>query len=457
MLLKRLSIVALLLFIVIPNVKAQDTLRVMAYNVLTYGDGCQGPPDTLNKYLKTIVAYTNPDVISMEKMASIQVSPSDIRGILPYGYADSIVQNALNVAYPNRYDHCPLTNTVESTDMCVLFYDKHKLTFESVATLVAYITDFDMYKFYYNDPKLSTIHDTTFLYFVLNHTQSGDNATMRDTQIANESKVIESRFYHLPNMISMGDFNTRSSYEGCYQALTNPADTNFRFYDPAFYPDATYTYPATWDSDPAAFTTHLTTSTRQSGSIPNSCGTSGGAKSWYDHMFISPWIIENANYVKYIPNSYRTIGNDGHRLGISVNDSSSVKNFSAPSNVINALFQFSNKYPVMVDLAVTSNTTGVSPTDPELPTAVARLELSKEHITIVNPILSRLTMHIPEALIGKPVTTECYDSYGRLLMQKNIVLNSSVMQLQNNWQPGVYYIRIYNKDGILCHTSIVKE
>jgi len=280
---------------------------------------------------------------------------------------------------------------------------------------------------------------------------------MRDTQIINESRAIANRFYHLPNMISMGDFNTRSSLEGCYKTLTNPADTNYRFYDPTFYPDATYTYPANWDSNPADFTTHLTTSTRQSGTIPNACGTSGGAKSWYDHMFISPWIIENANYVKYIPNSYRTIGNDGHRLGISINDSSTVKNSSAPSNVVNALFQFSNKYPIMVDLALTSNTTGVSPADPELPTAVAGLSLPKEQIAIVNPFISQLTMHIPDALIGRQVMVECYDSYGRMLMQKSIALNSSIVRLPNNWQPSIYYIRIYDKDGILCHTSIVKE
>jgi hypothetical protein len=109
---------------------------------------------------------------------------------------------------------------------------------------------------------------------------------------------------------------------------------------------------------------YLTTSTRSSASIPNTCGTSGGAKSWFDHIFISPWLVTGANYMQYIPNSYQTIGNDGNRLGVDINSTTPATNNSAPSSVINALFQFSNKYPVMLKLLVKANRNRVSPTDP---------------------------------------------------------------------------------------------
>ena len=39
-------------------------------------------------------------------------------------------------------------------------------------------------------------------------------------------------------------------------------------------------------------------------------------------------------------------------------------NNAAPASVIDALFQFSNKYPVMIKLAVKANRNAVSPSDP---------------------------------------------------------------------------------------------
>jgi len=47
-----------------------DTLTVMAYNILNYGDGCQGTTTTLNNYLDTIVQFVQPDLLGCEKMNS---------------------------------------------------------------------------------------------------------------------------------------------------------------------------------------------------------------------------------------------------------------------------------------------------------------------------------------------------------------------------------------------------
>ena len=134
--------------------------------------------------------------------------------------------------------------------------------------------------------------------------------------------------------------------------------------DPPYYPDKILTYPGNWDVTPYLVSPFLTTSTRLSASIPNTCGTSGGAKGWYDHIFIAPWLISGKNYIKYISSSYKTIGNDANRMGVDINSTSPVINTSAPANVINALFQFSNKYPVMLKLQVTANRNAISPADP---------------------------------------------------------------------------------------------
>jgi hypothetical protein len=345
----------------LPNtVDKTDTLKVMAYNVLNYGDGCQGSTSILNGYLKTIVQYAQPDLLSCEKMYAFPPT-----SVSPFNLAVDLTTNGLNTAFPNRYAYCTPTNTAADNKMSVLFYNQQKLTFVNVHTIVINVSDFNLYKLYYNDPNLSTTHDTTFLYVVVNHTQSGSVPTpVRDQQETQEMAALKTRFGYLPNLINMGDFNQHNSSEPGYQAIISAADTAIQMSDPPFYPDRALQYPADWDNNPALFKPYLTTSTRLAASIPNTCGTSGGAKSWYDHIFISPWLVNGTNYISYIRNSYQTIGNDGQRLGTDINSTSPVTNTAAPSAVINALFQFSNKYPVSIRLLVKANRTGGSVADP---------------------------------------------------------------------------------------------
>jgi hypothetical protein len=248
--------------------------------------------------------------------------------------------------------------------MSVLFYNKQKLSFVKTVTLVAYITDFDLYKLYYNDPNIAITHDTTYLYVLVNHTQSGSASATRDMQVTQEMSSLRTMFAYFPNLINMGDFNTRNSYEAGYQNIITSADSTTKMSDPTFYPDKTEKYPAEWEDNAGAYASNLTTTTRASATIPNNCGTGGGAKSWYDHIFISPWLIKGSNYMTYIPNSYKTVGNDGHRIGVDINSATPQVNTSAPAAVINALYQFSDKYPITINLLVKANRNAYSIADP---------------------------------------------------------------------------------------------
>jgi hypothetical protein len=344
----------------LPNtVDKTDTLNIMAYNVLSYGDMCQGSTTTLNGYFKTIIQYTQPDLLSCEKMNAFPVTST-----LPVNLADNIRDSVLNAVFPGRYAYATVTNASGGDKMSVLFYNTQKLTFVKTETLVAYITDFDLYKLYYNDPNLSITHDTTFLYVVVNHTQSGSPSTTRDMQVEEEMQDLRTKFAYFPNLVNMGDFNTANSYEAGYQSIITSPDTSTTMYDPPFYPDKSEIYPAQWENNAAAFSKFLTTTTRASASIPNTCGTGGGAKGWYDHLFISRWLYSGSNYMQYIPNSYLTVGNDGNRMDVNINSATPVVNTSAPAAVINALYQFSDKYPVTVKLLVKANRNAYSIADP---------------------------------------------------------------------------------------------
>jgi hypothetical protein len=344
----------------LPNtVDKTDTIKVMAYNVLGYGDGCQGGTDILNGYLKTIIQYTHPDLFSFEKMADFPPS-----SVLPANFADDITTNALNTVFPGKYAYATPTNVTDADNMSVLFYNKQKLTFVKTETLEAYLTDFNLYKLYYNDPNLTITHDTTFLYVLVNHTQSGSPSTTRDLQVSQEMQDLRTKFAYLPNLINMGDFNTHNSYEPGYQSIITSPDTATKMSDPPFYPDKSVPYPAEWENNASLYSSYLTTTTRALANVPNTCGTGGGAKSWYDHIFISPWLVNGTNYMQYIANSYKTIGNDGNRIGVDINSTTPALNSSAPPAVINALFQFSDKYPITIKLLVKANRNAYSITDP---------------------------------------------------------------------------------------------
>jgi len=342
----------------LPNtIDKTDTLKVVAYNILTYGDGCQGTPATLNNYLDTIIQFVQPDLFSCEKMASFQLT-SDPSTNFALG-----ITNTMNTVFPNRYAYATPTNQ-SGGDMNVLFYNQQKLTYVKTELLVSYITDFDLYKLYYNDPNLSITHDTTFIYVVVNHTQSGSSSTSRDQQVTEEMQALRKKFAYFPNLIIMGDFNTRTSSEAGYQAVISNVDTTTMMSDPSFYPDKINSYPADWTNKSFLYESYLTTSTRLSATIPNSCGTSGGAMSWYDHIFISPWLVKGSKFITYLPDSYKSVGNDGNRLNEDINSTSPVVNTSAPANVLNALFQMSNKYPVTITLQVKANRSTNGPADP---------------------------------------------------------------------------------------------
>lgn len=343
-----LAAALLLIFTSAHTVSGKDVIRVMCYNVLHYGDECQGDNTTLHNYLKTIVRYANPDILGLEKVAAI---PTGAKGKqrAPVAFADSILVHALNGAFADRYAKCPFTNHANDNDQCLLFYNKHKLGFVSLTTLTDDESDFNLYKLYYLDPNLSHSHDTAFLYIILNHTNSGDKPDDRNRQIAKVMKALRKHFDQLPAVITMGDFNLRSAEEDGYQELVNSGDAHFHFSDPPFALDKDVAYPANWEKHPERFARFLTTSTRKKKSEPNSCGTGGGAKAWYDHIFLSDAITNNRGTFSYKHHSYRTIGNDGRRIDASVND---VPNDAAPKEVLDALYHFSNKYPVMLELNI---------------------------------------------------------------------------------------------------------
>ena len=371
----------------------------------------------------------------------------DASGSAPTHFADSALQYVFNAAYPGRYAYCTYTNYSAADNITMLFYDQQKLGFVNILSYYSYVTDFDTYELYYKTPNLATTHDSIFLYVTLNHTESGSgssSASVRATQISGEMAQIETHFSSLPNMVNMGDFNVHNSSEACYQALIAPTNLNYRYYDPPFYPDGTFSYPADWDSNPVSYSSYLTTSTR-TGSSPNECSNDfGGGKSWYDHIFLSSNIISKTDHIAYVPHSFRVLGNDGNRVGVAAIGPPA--NTSAPTAVINSIYQISQHYPVMLDLVV--DTSGVAATG---------IVNKNEKAVVVNPVGKQLEVIFGSDMIGKTVRMQCHDMLGRLQMERTFVVINGMMQLPCTLQPGTYALTITANGQPMINTIIAKQ
>ena len=439
---KKAMLIAFFMFFCKYSYGQTDTVRIMAYNVLYCGDrpACQGPHSTYHDHLKAIVSYCDPDILGLEKVAAFPMYTGDNSGSAPVGFADSILRFALNAAFTGRYAYCDYTNTSGADNMSLLYYDKNKFGFAGIVSSYVNVTDFNTYKLYYKTTRLA-LGDPIFLYVILKHTQSGKSATTRNAQIAGTMAQLSGVFTTLPNVINMGDFNFHNSSETGYQALVAPLNAGFAFKDPPFSVDGTYTYPADWDNHPDSYAACLTTSTRLSSSVPNNCGTSGGGKSWYDHMLFSTALVNGSLRMLYVPHTYRTIGNDGNRVSISINDAPS--NSSAPASVIEALFQMSNKYPVMASISVDTSAAASVVDHARIPSFSLSLPVSDQlNIRLTNP--------------GGTSHLVCIDMLGKICTQYILAPGQDQATIPFNLPAGIYYLALYDDRGILGKTLFIK-
>ena len=423
----------------------RDTLKVMAYNVLYYGNGCQGPDEAYHNYLNTILKFADPDIVSLEKMSSIPLNAEDKYGVSKFGFADSVLKYAFNTQSSNRYAYCPFTNYAKANNMSVLFYDQHKLGFCNIVSTYVNGTDYNTYKLYYKSKDLVANSDTVFLYVTCNHTKSGDEfEQVRELQVKGTLNSLKHHFKGLGNHLYLGDFNVRNSDEGFYQQLIADDDSSFRFLDPPFFPDRVFKYPANWDHE-GKFAAYFTTSTRESSSVPNTCGSGGGGKNWYDHIFISPWLLRNEAQVQYIPHSYTTIGNDGQRYKVAINNKNVHVNNSAPADVIEALYRMSNKYPVMLSLTISSNQSAVKNAEVPYPLVVEKGEVSISHVTTKS-----FQIDFPAELGGQEIVVQCIDKNEKVVLSRKLILNSLEVNFKHDLSAGTYHLNVSGRHNLIA-------
>ncbi len=332
---KRLFLFSFFFFLLF-FLKAQtDTLTVMQYNLLNYNNYtsyCTSANNNVSNkdgYLKTIVDYVLPDIFTVCELNQLQTS------------VDRILTNVMNTSGRTNYAKGTRTNYSSSDLINMVYYNTDKLVMHSSTALPTDIRDINLYTFYYKDPNLAVTHDTAWVTCIIMHLKAGNYTGEPEERLAEVTILMDylDAVNKPGNYLAMGDFNTYTSDEECYQLLLNHFNTNIRFYDPI-------SKPGDWSNN-CSFASYHTQSTHND--FDNDCFAAGGLDDRFDHIMTSLDVMSGGKNVKYISGSYNALGNDGAHCNDSLNEAS---NTSVPANVLAALMGNSDHLPVILELQI---------------------------------------------------------------------------------------------------------
>jgi len=418
-----------ILFLFLNQANGQDTIRVMQYNLLFYGlytDFCteqNNNNDDKDEYLRTILGHFQPDIFTVNELGRGAHNLTRIR------------DQVLNTGDVDYFEHATYTNTGNGWFANGLFYNSRKLGLYDEVIVSTLLRDINLYTLYYKSDDLEFTGDTVFITLIVAHLKAGQTTSdqqMRTTMVSNVMNYLDASNYS-GNIMFMGDFNMKSSFEQAFQIMVNNVNPEIRFYDPI---DIT----GVWGNNSEMAPYH--TQSPRTGSHP--CFVTGGLDDRYDFILTSRSIMEGLNGFQYVENSYTAIGQDGNRFNQSLINP---PNYSQPPEIIDALYNMSDHLPVMLDMVSVELVNSINYQFPE-----------KIHITWNNPVSDILSIDLGIkhgirfnidifSISGVKVEnySSRYHSEGELIK----------LDLSHLAQ-GVYILRIVSQDGYTFSGKVVK-
>ncbi len=334
----KITALTILIFAVLKT-KSQETFTYMQYNLLYYGSYnsfCTSSNNNINEKadnLATVIAYVQPDIFCVNEMDDSQYAVNHLLG------------NSLNVNGVNHYRSASILNTNNSNIINMLYYNRDKFNLLEQESVTTNLRDINIYKLSYkNSDPLVTFR------VVVAHLKAGYSTENQNKRALMTEKLMDYLMNlsqtDKQNIILSGDFNTGSSSETAFQNLINPTQGNVIFLDPIdqlgdWYNNYSMRYYHTQS-------THT--------SSDNECFSYGGIDDRFDFILTSDDIMQGDNGLTYVSGSYKTLGQDGKRFNNSL---ISPNNNSAPSDVIYAMYNFSDHLPVISTFEV-SNTNAIA-------------------------------------------------------------------------------------------------
>jgi endonuclease/exonuclease/phosphatase family metal-dependent hydrolase len=325
------SFFLVLLVLLTVSSRSQDTIRVMYHNLLNFGyitSFCtvnNNDPEDKSQWMKTIVDHYLPDVLAVNEI-----------GTDPF-YHHMILNDVMNTSGRDHYQMSEPTNFAGSDIINMLYYNSDKVGLAGGEAILTTPRDINVYKLYHKSESLHVTFDTSFFYFIVAHLKAGPSGSDQQER----AEMVQQVIGYLENnnitepVLFAGDFNLYTSAEPAWSILTDGAGEDFRFSDPL-------DMAGDWHQNPDFAAVHTQSTRTQSG-----CGAGGGLDDRFDFMLTNPFLTTSSQPVSYIDGSYTIPGQDGQRLNGSLIDP---PNNSLPADIINALYNFSDHLPVVLDL-----------------------------------------------------------------------------------------------------------
>lgn len=391
------------------GMKAQDTITVMQYNLLQYGNynsafaECYETNNNTRRKdecIRTLMDYVKPDILTVCEFGKTQQ------------LQDDFIRHNLNINGVDYWRTDNIYNYANSSIINHIFYDSRKLVLKSHVALRTRPRDTDVYELYLKTTSLMS-GDTIKLVCIVAHPKAGmsyetDRLTLMQTVMA-----YINQHYANDNVLIMGDFNMYRASETGYQCLTRTyPNSDALFVDPLSNVGGV----GEWNGN-SQFAPFHTQSTRR---YSDECFSSGGLDDRFDMILMSDEIYMGFNKLKYVGGSYYAVGNDGHHFNQSIDQNG---NNSVPPDVLEALFDASDHLPVTMKMRVYGNW-GVD-------------EIAEEMLRVYpNPTTDALHVDFP-----RPATYRISNVMGQVLMTGQVSKTIDVSGLPSS----LYFIQI---DGI---------
>lgn len=418
--------------------QADDTLRLMSYNLLNYRNntipGCSNTnnnPTTKESALDEIVSHVQPHILLCNEIGTSDPAASF-----------RIAQNALNQSGRNYYSFTNMQtgqrqNINSSSTGNMIYWDNRVLELHSSDYIEfdpfnrALVRVIDLYTLYYKDPNLSVHNDTAFIHVFIAHLKAGNTTSDRDERDwATDAVMAYLDSNNLQgNYLMAGDLNLYTASENAYQNLLNYPVSSFRFFDPV-------NVSGNWSNNSPFAIVH-TQSTRTT----SNCGAAGGMDDRFDFILASDEIMNGTDKLEYIANSYEVVGQDGQHFNSAVN--ASPTNNSAPANVIQALFDLSDHLPVILDMEV------------NLPQSTFIAERDRNlAYSYTNPVKDQLTIRFENGHSLDRI--EILDMRGKKMLDLSVRGKRIVECNLDRFKEGIYLIRSIDRKGAISTQKLIK-
>lgn len=428
----RIVIIGVLGMLTLGLFAQNQKVTVMTYNLMYFRASSRPctptqSPSQRTAELSTILDFIKPEVLLVNELGS---TPTN---------GDFILTNVLNTNGNSKYSKASYSNNGFSSIVNMLFFDTTLVALSGQERIEKDLTGndlvraLDVYTLYYKDPALSRGADTSYLTIVGMHLKAGSGVTEQfERKDATDALMsyLGTRFKS-KNVLVAGDMNIYKNTEPAYQSLTAHPDTSIRLYDPL-------NMPGNWNNNSNFAAIH----TQSTHSTASGCHSGGGGDDRFDFILASNAVLQGSKGVSYVNNSYKTLGQDGLHFNQSINANS---NSSAPSNIINALYNFSDHLPVYADFNFRQSNIGLKETKQGF------------QLSFSNPVNNRLSISVQRTQLS-PVKIEIVDLSGKTVHTSLLSANEKEKHINcGGWYNGLYLMRVSDNKGNTITRKFIKN